>query len=184
MIIRCLCLLLITGPCVPVMMDFDNFGVMHNYKRIGEISYVSGFTQQSYTTLYLLLLQPVDRFFFYRIYYFLFSILPFSELFFTIECKLSHSIDKLRPLAQVHVILLINVFYFVSYVFWEQFACGVYLAFWDVVFVCVDNDVCEVGVSIVYIWWWFNVRESSIGVCSELCPVCFSIVCQCVFVLL
>ena len=38
MISRCLCLLLITGPCVSVMLDFDNFRVMHNYKRIGEIS--------------------------------------------------------------------------------------------------------------------------------------------------
>ena len=35
--IRCLCLLLITGPCVTVMLDFDNFRVIHHYKRIGEI---------------------------------------------------------------------------------------------------------------------------------------------------
>ena len=33
-----------------------------------------------------------------------------------------------------------------SYLFWKKFACGVYLAFWDVVFVCVENDVCEDGV--------------------------------------
>ena len=38
----------------------------------------------------------------------LFSIY-FFELFFTIECKLPHSIDKLHPLAQVHVSLLITV---------------------------------------------------------------------------
>ena len=28
---------------------------------------------------------------------------------------------------------------------------GVYLAFWDVVFVCVENDVCEDGVCNVYV---------------------------------
>ena len=29
----------------------------------------------------------------------------------------------------------------------------VYLAFWDVVFVCVENDVCEDCVCSVYVWW-------------------------------
>ena len=28
----------------------------------------------------------------------------------------------------------------------EVVACGVYLAFWDVVFVCVENDVWQDGV--------------------------------------
>ena len=65
-----------------------------------------------------------------------------------------------------------------SCVFWE------YFAFWDVVFVFVKNDVCEDGVFSVYIWWWLNVRESSLCVCSELCPVCFPIVRECVSVLL
>ena len=59
-----------------------------------------------------------------------------------------------------------------------------YLAFWDVVFVCVENDVCEDGVFSVYVWWWFNVRESSFGVCSDLCLFCFPIVRECVSVLL
>ena len=40
------------------------------------------------------------------------------------------------------------------------------------------------GVCSVYVWWLLNVRESSIGVCSELCPVCFPIVRECVSVLL
>ena len=44
------------------------------------------------------------------------------------------------------------------------------------------NDVCEDGVCSVYVWWWLNVRESSLGVCSELCPVCFPIVRECVSV--
>ena len=35
----------------------------------------------------------------------------------------------------------------------------------------------------MYVWWWLNVRESSLGVCSELCPVCFPIVCEGVSVL-
>ena len=35
----------------------------------------------------------------------------------------------------------------------------VYLAFWNVVFVFVENDVCEDGVCSVYVWWCFNVRE-------------------------
>ena len=43
------------------------------------------------------------------------------------------------------------------------------LAFWDVVFVCVENDVCEDGVCSGYVWWWLNVRESSLGLCRELC---------------
>ena len=25
--------------------------------------------------------------------------------------------------------------------------------FWNVVFVCVENDVCEDGVCSVYVWW-------------------------------
>ena len=56
------------------------------------------------------------------------------------------------------------------------------LAFWDVVFVCVENDVCKYGVCGVYIWWWLNIRESSLRVFSELCPVCFPIVRECVSV--
>ena len=31
------------------------------------------------------------------------------------------------------------------------FACGVYLAFWDVVLVCVEDDFCENGVCSVYV---------------------------------
>ena len=59
-----------------------------------------------------------------------------------------------------------------------------YLAFWDDVPVRVENDVCEDGACSVHVWWWLNVRESSLSVCSELCPVCFSIVRECVSVLL
>ena len=51
--------------------------------------------------------------------------------------------------------------------------------FWGVVFVCVKNDVCEDGVFSVYICWWLNVRESTLIVCSELCPVCFYIFSEC-----
>ena len=51
-------------------------------------------------------------------------------------------------------------------------------------FDCVETDVCEYGVCSVYVWWWLNVRESSIGVYSELCPVFFPIVRECVPVLL
>ena len=51
--------------------------------------------------------------------------------------------------------------------------------------VFVKNDVCEDGVCSVCICWWFNVtQESSLGVCSELCPVCFSIIIECMSVLL
>ena len=48
----------------------------------------------------------------------------------------------------------------------------------------MENDVCEDGVCSVYVWWWLNVRESSLGVCSELYPVGLPIVCECVSVLL
>ena len=48
----------------------------------------------------------------------------------------------------------------------------------------MENDVCENGVYIVYIWCWLNVRENSLGVCSELCPVCFPIVREYVYALL
>ena len=51
-------------------------------------------------------------------------------------------------------------------------------------FVCMENYVCEVDVCSVYISWWLNVRESSLRVCSELCPVCFPIFRECMFVLL
>ena len=30
---------------------------------------------------------------------------------------------------------------------------GVCLAFWNVVFVCVENEDCEDGVCSVYVWW-------------------------------
>ena len=44
--------------------------------------------------------------------------------------------------------------------------------------------VCEVGVCSLYICWWLNnVKGSSLRVCSELCPVCFPIVSECVSVL-
>ena len=43
-------------------------------------------------------------------------------------------------------LMLFQCVLFVFYVFWEYFACGVYLAFWGVVFVFVENDVCEDGV--------------------------------------
>ena len=59
-----------------------------------------------------------------------------------------------------------------------------YLAFWDVVFVCVENDVCEDGVCSVYILWWLNVGEIRLRVSSDLCPVCFPIIRECVSVLL
>ena len=50
--------------------------------------------------------------------------------------------------------------------------------------VCLENDVCKDGVCSVYVWWRLNVRKSSLGVCSEPCPVCFPIVRECVSVLL
>ena len=56
-----------------------------------------------------------------------------------------------------------------------------YLAFWDVVFVCVVNDVCEDGVCRVVVECH---REGRLAVCSELCPVFFPIVRECVSVLL
>ena len=59
-----------------------------------------------------------------------------------------------------------------------------YLAFWDVVFVCVENYFCEDGVCSVYVWWGLNVQEISLGVFSELSPVCFPIVSECMSVLL
>ena len=58
------------------------------------------------------------------------------------------------------------------------------LPFGMLCFVCVEEDVWENGVCSVYVWWRLNVRESSLDVCSELCLVCFSIVCECVSVLL
>ena len=44
----------------------------------------------------------------------------------------------------------------------------------------MKNDVCENGVCCGYVWWWLNVRECSLGVCSQRCPVCFPIVRECV----
>ena len=48
----------------------------------------------------------------------------------------------------------------------------------------MEDDVCEDGVYSMYVWWRLNVREFSLGVYIELCPVCFPIVCECVSVLL
>ena len=48
------------------------------------------------------------------------------------------------------------------------------LPFGMMCFFCVENDVCKNGVCSVYVRWWLNVRESSFGVCSELCPVQFA----------
>ena len=39
----------------------------------------------------------------------------------------------------------------------------------------MENDVRKDGVCSVYIWWWLNVKESSLRVCSELCSVSFHI---------
>ena len=49
-----------------------------------------------------------------------------------------------------------------SYVFWKYLTCGVYLDFWDAVFVCVENDVPEDGVCSVYICWCFNIRKKNL----------------------
>ena len=59
-------------------------------------------------------------------------------------------------------------------VLWSSLHVDCIFPFWDVVFVCVDNYVCEDGVCSAYVWWWLNV--------SELCPVCFPIVRKCVSV--
>ena len=48
----------------------------------------------------------------------------------------------------------------------------------------MEDDVCKNCVCSVYVWWLLNVRERSLGVCSELCPVCFPIVREYVSVLL
>ena len=39
----------------------------------------------------------------------------------------------------------------------------------------MENDVCEDSVCSVYVWWWLTVRESILGVCSELCLFCCSL---------
>ena len=39
----------------------------------------------------------------------------------------------------------------------SSFACGVYLGFWDVVLVCMQDDVCENDVCSVYVWWRLNI---------------------------
>ena len=85
----------------------------------------------------------------------------------------------------VHPVAVLNAAFCItsSLLMLVEDAYGVYVAFCDVVFVCVEN-VCEDGVCSVYVWWWLNVSESSLGVCSELCPVCFPIVRECVSVLL
>ena len=90
---RCLCILLITGPCVTVMLNFDNYKLDSPSSRTAP-----------FTCFY--------RFFFYQIYYcillHIFHLL-FFLCFLTIEWKWSYSIDKIQLLAQVHAILLITV---------------------------------------------------------------------------
>ena len=49
-----------------------------------------------------------------------------------------------------------------------------YLAFWDVVFVCVGNDVCEDG---VYVWWWLSEKATSVSVVNCFVVVCIWCVC-------
>ena len=90
--------------CVTVMLNSVNFRVMTNYKLIGEITYVSDSPSSRTPPFTCCYLGPstVSSFIEYSIFYF-----PFT--FLTIECKLPHFIDKLHPLAQVHVSLLITV---------------------------------------------------------------------------
>ena len=60
-----------------------------------------------------------------------------------------------------------------------------YLAFWDVVFVCVKNDVCEDGVcSVLCMSGGGRMSEKAASVSSELCPVYFPMVREHVSVLL
>ena len=56
-----------------------------------------------------------------------------------------------------------------------------YLSFWDIAFVCVENAVCADGICRVYICRRLNVREISLSVCSELDQVCFSIGNECMY---
>ena len=55
--------------------------------------------------------------------------------------------------------------------------CLMCLSVWRMMF--VKMVFCR-----VYVRWWLNVRESSPGVCGELCQDCFPIVRECVSVLL
>ena len=50
------------------------------------------------------------------------------------------------------------------------------LSAWRMMFVKMAFAVC--------VWWWLNIREISLGVCSELCPVFFRVVREYVSVLL
>ena len=67
-------------------------------------------------------LRPVDHFFLFSSILFqnIFHLL-FSVEFFIIECKLSYSIDKIHPLSQVHVILLITVQWYTVTKFFDNF---------------------------------------------------------------
>ena len=45
--------------------------------------------------------------------------------------------SEIEGLLEFCALMLFMCSIFVYYVFWQLFACGVYLAFWDFVFVCV-----------------------------------------------
>ena len=81
------------------------------------------------------------------------------------------------------ILVCVYVFNFVSCVLDVVCTWGVSCLL-NVMFVCVEDDVCKTVVCSVYVWWRLKVREGSLGVCSELCLVCFPIVCECVSVLL
>ena len=72
--------------------------------------------------------------------------------------------------------LLISLGDFAYYVFGQEPAVAVHLAFWYVLLVCHQYDICENYVGSVYVGGYGGLSESGLCVFCKLCPVCFIVV--------
>ena len=76
----------------------------------------------------------------------------------------------------------VSFFYEVGNFWGEVWVVVSYVAFWNVVFVCVLYDAVEFGDVFVYVFYRSAVQCAEVLFClfSEFCPVCFLVVFVCV----
>ena len=65
---------------------------------------------------------------------------------------------------------------FAYYVFGQEPAVAMHLAFWYVLLVFHQYDVCEYSVGSVYVGGYGGLSESGLCGFCKLCPVCFLVV--------
>ena len=102
MIRRFLCLLLITGPCVTVMLNFEQFRWSCTTKFGGEMRRCDWIHPCSRTQPFNCCYRDPSAVSSFIEYIFMILFIPWHLFTVTIGCILLYSVDKIHPIAQVH----------------------------------------------------------------------------------